>query len=50
MQITATLPGFGIEAGCIMGMAFVGDRNVALILLCVGVGCSGMAISGKLTR
>ena len=38
--------GFGIEAFCILGLRWVNDRHLALILLCVGVAFSGLAISG----
>ncbi|KAL3866386.1 hypothetical protein ACJMK2_043689 [Sinanodonta woodiana] len=40
--------GFGVEAGCILGLYFISDWKVAIILLSVGVAISGLAISGKL--
>ncbi|XP_021369128.1 vesicular glutamate transporter 2-like isoform X2 [Mizuhopecten yessoensis] len=46
----AQCSGFGIEAICFFVLATLGksteDRNVAVIILCVGVGFSGLAISG----
>lgn len=38
--------GFGIEAFCLIGLRFVGTSEIALTLLSVGVGFSGLAISG----
>ncbi|KAK7116466.1 vesicular glutamate transporter 2.2-like [Littorina saxatilis] len=38
--------GFGTEAICILCLYFVDDWKVAISLLCVGVGFSGLAISG----
>lgn len=38
--------GFGIEGACLLALAFVKDRHVAVVLLMVGVGFSGFAISG----
>ncbi|XP_067666754.1 vesicular glutamate transporter 3-like [Haliotis asinina] len=38
--------GFGVEAVCVMAIAFTEDWKVAFVLLCVGVGFSGLAISG----
>ncbi|XP_067666753.1 vesicular glutamate transporter 2-like [Haliotis asinina] len=38
--------GFGVEATCVMVIAFVDDKDKALVLLCVGVAFSGFAISG----
>lgn len=38
--------GFGTEAVCIFCLYFVNDFKIALVLLCVGVGFSGFAISG----
>lgn len=38
--------GFGIEALCLIGLRFVGTNDIALVLLSVGVGFSGLAISG----
>ncbi|XP_061163022.1 vesicular glutamate transporter 2.2-like [Saccostrea echinata] len=38
--------GFGIEAFCLLGLRFVHSSEIALVLLCVGVGFSGLAISG----
>ncbi|XP_046546452.1 vesicular glutamate transporter 2-like [Haliotis rubra] len=38
--------GFGVEAVCVMAIVFVEDWKAAFLLLCVGVGFSGLAISG----
>uniref|UniRef100_K1PP83 Vesicular glutamate transporter 1 n=1 Tax=Magallana gigas TaxID=29159 RepID=K1PP83_MAGGI len=38
--------GFGIEALCLIGLRFVETSEIALTLLSVGVGFSGLAISG----
>nr|XP_022329335.1 vesicular glutamate transporter 2.2-like [Crassostrea virginica] len=40
--------GFGVEALCLIGLRFVNSKNdnIALVLLSVGVGFSGLAISG----
>ena len=42
--------GFGVEAICVLAIAFAkknsGAWHTAFVLLCVGVGCSGFAISG----
>lgn len=38
--------GFGIEAGCFIGLGFVTDTKIACIVLCIGVAFSGFAISG----
>lgn len=42
----AQCTGFGIEALCLIGLQFVGTNDIALVLLSVGVGFSGLAISG----
>lgn len=42
----AQCTGFGIEALCLIGLRFVGTSDIALVLLSVGVGFSGLAISG----
>lgn len=42
----AQCTGFGIEALCLIGLRFVGTNDIALVLLSVGVGFSGLAISG----
>lgn len=38
--------GFGVEAFCLIGLRFVTRDGIALTLLSVGVGFSGLAISG----
>ncbi|XP_048734555.2 vesicular glutamate transporter 1-like isoform X2 [Ostrea edulis] len=38
--------GFGIEAVCLLALRFVDMSEIALVTLCVGVGFSGLAISG----
>ena len=38
--------GFGIEAIFFFGLALASDRTTAVVLLTVGVGISGIAISG----
>lgn len=42
----AQCTGFGIEALCLIGLRFVETSEIALTLLSVGVGFSGLAISG----
>jgi len=42
------ITGFGIEAVCIIGLGWVTSLRVALIVMCVGVAFSGLAISGEL--
>lgn len=41
------ITGFGIEAVCIIGLGWVTKIEVALIVMCVGVAFSGLAVSGK---
>lgn len=38
--------GFGTEGVCLLSLYFVSDFRTAMVLLCVGVGFSGFAISG----
>ena len=40
--------GFGIESLCLLGLYLINDYRLATVFLLVGVGFSGMAISGKL--
>ena len=42
------MAGFGVEALCLIGLRYVNSKNdnIALVLLSVGVGFSGLAISG----
>jgi hypothetical protein len=42
------ITGFGIEAICIIGLGWVTRLEFAIIVMCVGVAFSGLAISGKL--
>lgn len=40
------LAGFGIEAVCFIALGFITNINVVMIVMCVGVAFSGLAISG----
>lgn len=39
--------GYGIEGVCIFCLGYIHDIDAAMVMLCVGVGASGLAVSGK---
>lgn len=41
------ISGFGIEAVCIICLGFITQLEIVMIVMCVGVAFSGLAISGK---
>ncbi|CAC5419978.1 SLC17A6_7_8 [Mytilus coruscus] len=42
----AQCSGYGIEGVCIFCLGYIQDIDAAMVMLCVGVGASGLAVSG----